>query len=125
MNVNLSQFQENDVSKKQISVNPTLVQEIAPYWYLSTNVEVEKEKFVAERGTNLAHFLSQSNRRGAERESFLGKNDIATIAEMGFDHVRLPIDEEQMWDEQGNRHADAFLLMTNVLDWCAGQERPC
>lgn len=77
------------------------------------------EKFTVKRGTNLAHFLSQSNRRGAEREAFFVKKDIETIAEMGFDHVRLPIDEEQMWDETGKRHKDAFILMTNVLDWCA------
>ena len=77
------------------------------------------KKFEVQRGTNLAHFLSQSRKRGAEREAFVTKEDIRTIAEMGFDHVRLPIDEEQMWDESGNRHDDAFLLMTNVLDWCA------
>jgi len=30
----------------------------------------------------------------------------------------LPIDEEQLWDENGVRHDDAFKLMTNCLDWC-------
>jgi len=76
-------------------------------------------KFEVKRGTNIAHWLSQSQARGAERENFLTKNDIAAIAEMGFDHIRLPIDEEQMWDEMGNRHDDAFQLMTNCIDWCA------
>lgn len=75
--------------------------------------------FKIKRGTNLAHFLSQSNKRGAQREAFLVEKDIKSIAAMGFDHVRLPIDEEQMWDENGSRHDDAFLLLTNVLDWCA------
>ena len=37
---------------------------------------------------------------------------------MGFDHIRLPIDEEQMWDENGKRHKDAFELMKNCIDWC-------
>lgn len=77
------------------------------------------EKFEVKRGTNLAHWLSQSRQRGAEREKFLTKQDIQNIAEMGFDHVRLPIDEEQMWDENGNRHDDAFQIMTNCIDWCA------
>lgn len=71
------------------------------------------------RGTNLAHWLSQSQLRGQEREQFMTKDDIGAIAAMGFDHVRLPIDEEQMWDENGNRHADAFQLMENCIDWCA------
>lgn len=30
----------------------------------------------------------------------------------------MPIDEEQLWDENGVRHDDAFKLMTNCLDWC-------
>lgn len=79
----------------------------------------EPEKFEVFRGTNLAHWLSQSRKRGAEREEFLKKEDIQYIAGLGFDHVRLPIDEEQMWDENGARHDDAFQLMTNCIDWCA------
>ncbi len=92
---------------------------IAILYSCGTNSAEPTEKFTVKRGTNLAHFLSQSKRRGAEREAFVTKEDIANIAQMGFDHVRLPIDEEQMWDESGNRHEDAFRLMTNVLDWCA------
>ena len=67
----------------------------------------------------MAHWLSQSNVRGEEREKFITAEDIKDIAQMGFDHVRLPIDEEQMWDENGKRHDDAFQLMTNCIDWCA------
>ncbi|MGD9556485.1 MAG: glycoside hydrolase family 5 protein [Mangrovibacterium sp.] len=74
--------------------------------------------FILGKGTNLAHWLSQSRQRGAEREKFIQEDDIRQIASMGFDHVRLPIDEEQMWDENGKRHEDAFQLMTNCLDWC-------
>jgi endoglucanase len=77
-----------------------------------------EEKFEVFRGTNIAHWLSQSNRRGLEREQFLTQADIETIESMGFDHVRLPIDEEQMWDEKGNRHTDAFQLMENCINWC-------
>jgi endoglucanase len=78
----------------------------------------KKEKFVIKRGTNIAHWLSQSSRRGEERARFITSDDIATIARMGFDHVRLPIDEEQMWDEKGNRNPDAFRLMENCINWC-------
>ena len=77
------------------------------------------EQFAVKRGTNLAHWLSQSETRGKEREKFITVVDIQNIALMGFDHVRLPIDEEQMWDENGKRHDDAFQLMTNCIDWCA------
>ena len=83
-----------------------------------TNKPKEVEKFHVFRGTNIAHWLSQSRARGAEREQFFTKADVVAIAEMGFDHIRLPIDEEQMWDEQGIRNNDAFQLMINCLDWC-------
>lgn len=77
------------------------------------------EKFEVFRGTNIAHWLSQSEQRGAEREQFFTKADVEAIANMGFDHVRLPIDEEQMWDENRQRHPVAFQLMENCIDWCA------
>lgn len=84
-----------------------------------TQAPKEAEKFEVFRGTNVAHWLSQSRKRGADRKNFLKKEDIQNIANLGFDHVRLPIDEEQMWDENGVRHDDAFQIMTNCIDWCA------
>lgn len=75
-------------------------------------------QFEVFRGTNVAHWLSQSGKRGTERQQFFTRDDVKTISEIGFDHIRLPIDEEQMWDEHGNRHDDAFQLMTNCVEWC-------
>jgi endoglucanase len=74
--------------------------------------------FPIQRGTNIAHWLSQSNRRGNERETFFTERDIAFIDSVGFDHIRLPVDEEQLWDEEGNRLDSAFLLLNNCLSWC-------
>lgn len=73
--------------------------------------------FVLGKGTNLAHWLSQSNRRGEERQAFITEKDIETIASLGFQHVRLPIDEEQMWDTTGARHPEAFALMDSCITW--------
>lgn len=77
-----------------------------------------EEKFEVFRGTNIAHWLSQSRQRGLERGQFFTKADVEAIVAMGFDHIRLPIDEEQMWDENKNRHNDAFQLMENCIEWC-------
>jgi len=79
-------------------------------------------KFEVKKGTNIAHWLSQSQRRGLEREQFFTKSDIEIITSMGFDHIRLPIDEEQMWDENGNRYEDAFQLMENCIQWSMEHE---
>lgn len=87
--------------------------------FAQTSKQQALKKFEVKKGTNVAHLLSQSDRRGKEREQFFTKADIKKIVAMGFDHIRLPIDEEQMWDENGNRHEDAFKLLENCIDWCA------
>lgn len=77
------------------------------------------EPFQIKRGTNIAHWLSQSTRRGEDRAAFFKEKDVKYIDSLGFDHIRLPIDEEQMWDETGKRNDDAFALLKNCLDWCS------
>ena len=77
------------------------------------------DQFDVYTGTNIAHWLSQSQTRGEERKKFFTRSDVIAIAAMGFDHIRLPIDEVQMWDDDGNRHEDAFDLMLNCIDWCS------
>ncbi len=73
--------------------------------------------FVIERGLNVSHWLSQTEKRGEERAAYMTEKDFAKIAEMGFDHVRIPIDEEQMWDEEGNKNEDAFQLLHQAILW--------
>lgn len=79
----------------------------------------EPNRFTVNRGTNISHWLSQSNRRGAERRAWFTREDVAFLAGLGFDHLRIPIDEEQMWDETGKPDAEAFALLNAALDWCA------
>lgn len=74
--------------------------------------------FRINRGTNIAHWLSQSDRRGTERATFFTREDIAFIDSAGFDHIRLPVDEMQLWDESGNREEDAFALLAECIQWC-------
>ncbi|QNF33991.1 glycoside hydrolase family 5 protein [Adhaeribacter swui] len=74
--------------------------------------------FVIKRGTNISHWLSQSTRVGAERKAFFTEKDVANIAALGFDHIRLPIDEMQMWNEAGQKEPEAFALLHDALKWC-------
>ena len=75
------------------------------------------EQVILGKGTNMAHWLSQTRRSGEERRNFIAEKDIAYIAELGFDHVRMPIDEKQMWDEQGRRDEDAFETLHDAIRW--------
>jgi len=45
--------------------------------------------FRIKRGTNIAHWLSQSKKRGEERASFITEKDVQYIKSAGFDHIRL------------------------------------
>ena len=71
------------------------------------------------RGVNIAHWLSQSVVRGEERAAFFTEEDVRRISDWGFDHVRIPIDEEQMFLEDGSKDSVAFSLLHMALDLCA------
>lgn len=75
--------------------------------------------FTIKRGTNLSHWLSQSEERGEGRRNHIKEDDFIRLKELGFDFVRIPIDEEQFWDEHGNRLPEAWELLTRSLDWAA------
>ena len=75
------------------------------------------EKFEIRRGVNISHWLSQSGRRGEGRREFFTEKDVKLIARVGFDHIRLPVDEEQLWDEAGNKEKEAFELLHNAIGW--------
>jgi Tol biopolymer transport system component len=75
--------------------------------------------FAVRRGTNISHWLSQSGRRGKARQRFFARHDVVLLARLGFDHLRLPIDEEQLFDEVGRPDDEAFALLDSALDWCA------
>ena len=74
--------------------------------------------FEIHRGTNISHWLSQSAARGDERRGWFTRSDVDRIGDWGFDHIRLPIDEEQLWNEEGKRDAEAFDLLSAAIDWC-------
>lgn len=76
------------------------------------------EAFTIKRGVNISHWLSQSNQRGEVRLNRFTKEDVDLITSLGYDHIRLPVDEEQLWDEQGNKETEAFILLHNAVNWC-------
>jgi endoglucanase len=75
--------------------------------------------FEIKRGTNISHWLSQSERRGEERRAFFTRDDVDRIAGWGFDHIRLPVDEVQLWSDDGTPVEEAFGLLRSAIDWAA------
>ena len=74
--------------------------------------------FELKRGVNLSHWLSQ-NFGWSPKNSFITEKDIEFIASIGYDHVRIPIDEVEMWSPDGKPSAESFAYLTRCLDWCA------
>jgi endoglucanase len=74
-------------------------------------------RFVIRTGVNVSHWLSQSEMRGEERRKYISRADFDTISSMGFDHVRIPVDEVQLWDSAGNKQSEAFGLLHNAIQW--------
>ncbi len=72
--------------------------------------------FRIRRGTNLSHWLSQSKERGEARRQHIQEDDFERLEQLGFDFVRIPIDEEQFWDEEGDQLPEAWELLKNALD---------
>lgn len=74
--------------------------------------------FPIKRGINISHWLSQNERSNAEVEHLFTEQDIRFIASIGYDHIRLPVDEVHLWDESGQKLPDGFRLLKNAIVWC-------
>ena len=66
---------------------------------LLLNLSAVAKPFELHRGINISHWLSQSGDRGEKRATKFTREDVKFLAESGYDHLRIPIDEEQMFDE--------------------------
>jgi endoglucanase len=74
--------------------------------------------FEIHRGVNLSHWLSQ-NFGWSPKATFITEQDIKYIESIGYDHVRIPIDEPELWDTTGKPIDEQFSLLTSCLNWCA------
>jgi hypothetical protein len=52
------------------------------------------------------------------RDVFVAEEDIARIAALGFDHVRLPINSRIVLTDDGEFRAEGFALIDRLVTWC-------
>ncbi|MDD4759672.1 MAG: glycoside hydrolase family 5 protein [Bacteroidaceae bacterium] len=80
--------------------------------------KVDKTNFKIKRGVNIAIWLSQSGIRGEARKNAFTEKEVKQLANWGFDHFRLPVDEEQLFHEDGTLDMETMGLAENVINWC-------
>ena len=68
--------------------------------------------FSLKRGINVSYGLSQVN---ANHPIKYEEKDAAYLASLGFDNVRLPVDEKELWDEAGHPlESNWTILYSNI-----------
>ena len=72
-----------------------------------------------QRGVNLGGWISQFKEYDVGHfESFITEKDIADIASLGFDHVRVPVDYNVLEDEEGSEIPSGFGYLEHCRQWC-------
>ena len=72
------------------------------------------------RGINLGGWISQCGPNYNEQHymSFVTEDDIAKIADMGLDHVRMPVDYNVIQTEDGELIESGMKHIEDCVNWC-------
>ena len=80
---------------------------------------VKQTAFELNKGINISAWLSQTSlTSGAERVNYFTEKDLQELARLGFDHIRLPVSEKQLYDKDGNKNHETFALIHQTIGWC-------
>ena len=72
-----------------------------------------------QKGVNLGGWISQFAKYDHEHfRTFITEKDIAYIASLGFDHVRVPVDYNVLEDENGAPLESGYAYLDSCLGWC-------
>lgn len=71
-----------------------------------------------QKGVNLGGWLSQGKLTKEHLDTFITKKDIEAIARWGCDHIRLPVDFENIENADGSVKADGYTYIDNCISWC-------
>ena len=75
-------------------------------------------EFKISRGVNIGNWLSQSWMMGEQREKIFTEEDIELLAANGFDHIRLPVDEAQLFNTDMTLNESTVELIHRTVDCC-------
>lgn len=70
------------------------------------------------KGVNLGGWLSQGSLEKEHLDSFITEKDVEKIASWGCDHLRLPVDYENIENEDGSIKEAGYGYINNCISWC-------
>ena len=71
-----------------------------------------------QKGVNLGGWLSQGSLEKIHLDTFITEKDIEAIASMGCDHVRLPVDYENIENADGSVKESGYDYIKRCIGWC-------
>lgn len=72
--------------------------------------------FAITRGIDLTQWITRT--RPTFESKTIEEEDILAIKHLGYDHVRISIDEQELWNEDGLIIGKPFLYLKKCIDWC-------
>ncbi|WP_407425424.1 glycoside hydrolase family 5 protein [Arcticibacter sp.] len=78
-----------------------------------------KTDFEFSKGINISAWLSQTDMSSPqEQKSYFSRQDFLLLKDLGFDHLRLPVAEDKIYLENGEKRKESFALLHDVIGWC-------
>lgn len=74
------------------------------------------------RGINFGGYLSQCEHTLEHYATFIAKEDVKKVKDLGFDHIRLPIDYEVLETNEGYEYTEGIAYVNQFLLWCEEYE---
>lgn len=81
----------------------------------------DPDLFTVKRGCNLECWFSQIGNRDPD-PTYYTPETIRRLKEWGFDHIRLCVGEDKLYDDKFNRKESNWKLITDILDECRRQD---
>jgi endoglucanase len=72
--------------------------------------------FSINKGTNISHWLSQ-HLKGDNFKKRFSEKDCNFLADFGFDHIRIPFEEQVLWGKSGILNKEALAMLHRGVEW--------
>ncbi|WP_297702036.1 cellulase family glycosylhydrolase [uncultured Fibrobacter sp.] len=80
--------------------------------------EIDNQLFFIERGINLNNWLEVKTLDSLTLDTMCTRTKIVFLKELGFDHVRIPVSEESLFDDDLNFRENVIAVLDDRIEYC-------